>query len=195
MCADRLLRAGVRHEDGPLLVTGATGGVGIIAISILAKDGFQVTAATGKVEQGDFLRGLGASEIIPRQETADDSGRALLHSRWAGVVDTLGGNYLATAIRAAMPGGVVTACGNAASPDLSLTVYPFILRGVSLIGIDATRPSKEERMRLWQKLAGAWKLDALDTLAREISLADLDDEIQRTLRGKQTGRVVVNLES
>ena len=194
MCVDRLQREGILPWRGPVLVTGATGGVGSLAVGILSKEGYAVTAATGKIEHGNMLRALGASEVLPRAEL-DDGGRpALLHARWAGVVDTVGGSFLAAAIRATQPGGVITCCGNAASPELSLTVFPFILRGVTLAGIDATRPSKAERERLWKKLAGRWKLDSLDALAREVPLAALDEEIERILGGRQTGRVVVKLE-
>ena len=195
MCVDRLKAGGVRPEDGPVLVTGATGGVGTMALGILAAEGYQVTAATGKMDQANLLRARGASEVIDRQEVVEGSGRPLLHSRWAGVVDTVGGAYLSSAIRAAMPEAVVTACGNAASPELSLTVFPFILRGVSLVGIDATRPSTAERARLWQKLAGPWKLERLEELAREVTLDELDIEIERMLAGEQVGRVLLNLQS
>lgn len=193
MCVERLMRDGVQPEHGPILVTGATGGVGMLATGILAAEGYAVTAATGKLDQAETLRSRGAAQVIDRREVLDESGRALLHSRWAGAVDTVGGGYLSSALRAAMPGGVVTACGNAASPELSLTVFPFILRGVTLAGIDATRPTLDERARLWQKLAGPWKLDDLDTLAREVALDALDVEIQRILAGAQVGRLIVRL--
>jgi acrylyl-CoA reductase (NADPH) len=194
LCVDALQRAGVNPEQGEILVTGATGGVGSIAIGILSKEKYNVVAATGKQENNRLLHALGASQVITREEVNDTSGRALLHARWAGVVDTVGGNILATAIRTTRVGGVIAACGNAASADLNLTVYPFILRGVSLLGIDANRPSHDERVRLWRKLAGKWKLETLDELTREVSLDQLDGEIERILSGGQTGRVVVNLE-
>lgn len=194
LCVARLVQAGVHPEQGEVLVTGATGGVGSIAVGILAKEGFQVAAATGKTESGDMLRALGASSVLARGDIDDRSGRPMLHARWAGVVDTLGGNYLATAIRSSLPGGCVAACGNAASSDLPLSVFPFILRGVSLLGIDATRTPSPERQRLWALLAGPWKLERLDTLAREVPLDALDAEIERMLQGRQAGRVVINLE-
>jgi acrylyl-CoA reductase (NADPH) len=193
LCVDRLMRAGITPANGEILVTGATGGVGCIAVGILSKEHYRVTAATGKTGPNHMLHALGASQVIARDEVNDTSGKALLHARWAGVVDTVGGNFLATAIRATQPGGVVTACGNAASADFALSVYPFILRGVSLFGIDANRPTFEERLRLWRKLARKWKLEMLDELVREISLENLDEEIQRMLAGAQTGRVVVKL--
>jgi putative YhdH/YhfP family quinone oxidoreductase len=194
LCVDRLQRAGVTPGAGEVLVTGATGGVGSIAVGILAKEGYHVVAATGKAEYHAWLRALGAAEILNREAVNDTSGRPLLHARWAGVVDTVGGGYLSTALRATRPGGVVTACGNAASPELSLTVYPFILRGVSLIGIDALLPDRAERERLWQRLAGDWALERLEDITREVTLADLDAEIQRILAGGQAGRVVVNMD-
>jgi alcohol dehydrogenase len=194
MCVDRLQKSGLTPHTGEILVTGATGGVGAIAIGILAKEHFSVVAATGKPESAGLLRSLGAKEVIDRASVNEASGRPLLHSRWAGVVETLGGGFLSTAIRSTQPGGVVTACGNAASGDLTLTVYPFILRGVSLIGIDALLPEHEERIRLWDKLAAAWKLDALDTLAKDVTLDGLEAEILQSMSGGRTGRVVVDLD-
>lgn len=195
MCVDRLQRAGVMPGSGAVLVTGATGGVGSIALGILAKEGYQVVAATGKVEYYDLLLALGASEVLGREAINDTGNRALLHARWAGVVDTVGGSYLSTALRASLPGGVVTACGNAASAELVMTVYPFILRGVSLIGIDALLPKRAERERLWGRLAGDWRLPRVESLIREVTLVDLDTEIQAMLAGKQqAGRVVINLD-
>lgn len=193
LCVDTLQQAGVDPNHGEILVTGATGGVGSIAVGILAKEKYKVVAATGKQQNNRLLYALGASQVIARDEVNDTSGKALLHARWAGVIDTVGGNILATAIRTTRSAGIITACGNAASAELSLTVYPFILRGVSLLGIDANRPTHAERVRLWRKLAGKWKLDVLDEMVREVSLDQLDEEIQRILSGGQTGRVVVRL--
>lgn len=193
LSVQRLVKAGILPEAGEILVTGPTGGVGSIATGILAKLGYRVTAATGKIASSHFLQAMGAQEIIPRDTVIDNSSRPLLHARWAAVIDTIGGNYLASAIRATQPGGIVTTCGNAASADLTLSVYPFILRGVSLVGIDVSHVSPAGRARCWELLSGDWKLDLLDQLARTVSLDDLDHEIQRTLRGEQTGRVVVDL--
>jgi acrylyl-CoA reductase (NADPH) len=192
MCVDRLIQAGVRPEAGEILVTGATGGVGTVAIGILTREGYRAVAATGKRDQAGRLMALGAASVIDRSEVIDESTRPLLHARWAGVVDTVGGNYLSSAIRATQPGGVITACGNAASPELSLTVYPFILRGVSLHGIDATLPTKPERIRLWKKLANEWQID-LEPYVREVSLDGLGEEIDKMLKGGALGRVVVRV--
>ncbi len=193
LCLDRLQWAGVVPSGGDVLVTGATGGVGTFAVALLAKEGYRVVAATGKLRLTPLLRELGAAEVLHRDDVNDSSGRALLSARWAGVVDTVGGNYLSSAIRATRPGGAVATCGNAASADIPLTVYPFILRGVSLLGIDATRPSNAERVRLWQKLATDWKLESLTRFTREVGLDALEPEIQSMLNGNGVGRVVVSL--
>src|SRR6476661_610638 len=159
LCMIRLMASGLTKESGEVLVTGATGGVGSIAVAILAKLGFNVVAATGKSEEKEFLTHLGAKTIISREEANDTSGRPLQKGRWAGVVDTVGGNILATALKTAKYGGLVAACGNAMSADLAVSVYPFILRGVSVLGVDSVEVPTNTRLRTWQKLAHDWKLD------------------------------------
>src|SRR6476661_6902495 len=159
LCIIRLMASGLTKDSGEVLVTGATGGVGSIAVAILGKLGFNVVAATGKTNEHDFLRGLGAKAVISREEANDTSGRPLQKGRWAGVVDTVGGNILATAIKSTKYGGLVAACGNAMSADLAVSVYPFILRGVSVLGVDSVEVPTNTRLRTWQKLAHDWKLD------------------------------------
>lgn len=188
-----LERLGVTPDKGEVLVTGATGGVGSVAVSMLAKLGYEVVASTGKTDQTQFLQDLGAKEVISRDESSDDSGRPMLKGRWAGVVDTVGGEILATAIKAAKPFGVVTCCGNVASADLALNVYPFILRGVMLVGIDSQNCPTDVRVKVWEKMGADWKLNNLDKLTNEISLDDLEENIQLILKGGQKGRVLVNL--
>lgn len=183
----------VKPEDGPVLVTGATGGVGSVSVAVLAKLGYTVAAVTGKTEEAVFLESIGASQIISRADAADTSGRPLLKGRWAGVVDTVGGEILATAIKSTHPWGTVTCCGNVASPDLPLTVFPFILRGVRLIGIDSQNCPMNLRRKVWENLAGPWKIEGLRGLSKEISLDRLSDNIDLILKGRQKGRVVVNL--
>ncbi len=187
----KLRWAGVTPDRGDILITGASGGVGSLAVAILSKVGYRVVAATGKAEAQPFLRGLGAAEVIDRKEVLDDSPRPLLKGRWAGVLDTVGGAYLASALKSTALHGAVTCCGLVASPEFATTVYPFILRGVSLLGIDSQSCPMDLRRRLWQKLAGEWKPDALERLAAERTLADLEQEIQRILQGGQRGRVLV----
>lgn len=189
----KLQAHGVTPDQGEILVTGATGGVGSLAVGILANDGYPVVAATGKLEAAQFLLDLGAREVVHRDEVRDTSGRPLLGGRWAGAIDTVGGEFLATALKSTRIDGVVTCCGLVASPELPTTVYPFILRGVSLLGIDSQNCPMATRLRLWQKLAGEWKLAGLNDLATECSLDGLEVEIERILQGQQRGRVVVDL--
>ncbi len=184
---------GVAPGMGEVLVTGATGGVGSVASGILAKSGYRVVASTGKTDRNQLLLGLGVKEVISREDAKDTSGRALLKARWAGVVDTVGGEILATAVKSAGQHGVVTCCGNVASADLPLSVYPFILRGVTLVGIDSAYCPMDVRKRVWAKIANEWKLDRLDILTTEISLAQLDKHVELILQGKESGRVVVNM--
>jgi len=183
----------IKPDHGEILVTGASGGVGSVAVSILVKSGYQVVAVSGKTEERQFLTDLGVKDIIDRQEAADTSGRPLLPGRWAGVIDTVGGDILATAIKSSRYGATVTCCGNVASPDLPLNVFPFIIRNVSLLGVDSQHCPMKTRQKIWQKLADEWKLDHLAELSSEISLDDLDENIELILQGKKKGRTVVNL--
>jgi len=187
------LANGVSKDNGEVLVTGATGGVGSLAIAILCKLGYSVTAVSGKTDAAEFLLKFGVKKILSRSEATDDSGRPLLKGIWSGVVDTVGGELLATAIKSTDLNGIVTCCGNVASPDLPLTVFPFILRGVTLAGIDSQNCPMDHRKKVWQKLASDWKPTLLDSLCREVSLSDLDQEIELILRGGQLGRVIVNV--
>ncbi len=189
----RLQELGVKPEMGEVLVTGATGGVGSVAVAILAKAGYQVVASTGKTDQAEFLLTLGAKEVISREDSKDQSGKPLLKSRWAGTVDTVGGEILATAIKSTNPRGVVTCCGNVASADLPINVYPFILRGVSLVGIDSQDSPMKLRQQIWDRISSEWKLDQLEQLTTEITLQELDSNIELILQGRQKGRVLVNL--
>ena len=184
---------GIAPEGGPILVTGATGGVGSLAVSFLAKAGYEVVGVSGKSDAESFLKGLGAASVIGRDEALDDSGRPLLKAKWAGVVDTVGGDMLATAIKMTKLHGSVTCCGNVASADLPLTVYPFILRGISLLGIDSQNCPMDVRRRLWKKMAGEWRIDGLDRLKQNVPLSELSGHIDEILAGKKKGRTVVEL--
>jgi len=190
---EKLVNHPVTPDRGKILVTGATGGVGSIGVAIMAKLGYSITAVSGKPEASAFLTGLGAREVITRKQAADLSGRLLLKEKWAGVIDTVGGEILATAIKSTAYGGAVTCCGNVSSPELPLSVYPFILRGVSLLGIDSAKCPKQIRQKIWRKLAGEWRIENLDPLAEECELSELPEFIDRMLQGRQTGRVVINL--
>jgi acrylyl-CoA reductase (NADPH) len=192
LCIIRLMASGLTKESGEVLVTGASGGVGSVAIAILAKLGFHVIAATGKASEHDFLNGLGAKAIISREEANDTSGRPLQKPRWAGVVDTVGGNILATALKTTKYGGLVAACGNAMSAELNVNVFPFILRGVSLLGVDSVEIPMRARQMAWNKLAGEWSID-VGNLATEVSLEELNPKIDEILKGGIRGRVLINL--
>jgi len=189
------LAHGVPVDRGEILVTGATGGVGSLSLAILSKLGYSATAVSGKKEAGPFLTGLGATKILTRSEVTAGNDRPLLKGLWAGVIDTVGGDILAAAIKSTDLQGVVTCCGNVASPDLPLTVFPFILRGVSLIGIDSQNCPMAHRQKVWQRLASDWKPTRLNELCREVSLDDLAGEIDLMLQGGQTGRVIVSMDS
>jgi len=190
---EKLVNHPVEPDRGKILITGSTGGVGSIGVAIMAKLGYSVTAVSGKPDASSYLSELGAREIITRKEASDSSGRLLLKEKWAGVIDTVGGDILATAIKSTAYGGAVTCCGNVASPDLPLSVYPFILRGVSLLGIDSAKCPKHIRQEIWRKLAAEWRIENLDFLAEECGLSELPKFIDRMLQGHQTGRVIINL--
>ena len=192
-CIFKLQEHAITPERGEILVTGATGGVGSFAVAMLAKIGYQVVAVTGKIDEKQFLIDLGAKEVISRDAATDISGKPLLKGRWAGVVDAVGGEILSTAIRATKLHGAVTCCGNVASPDLPINVYPFILRGISLVGIDSQSFPMTFRRQTWEKIASEWKLDNLDRQTSVCSLEELNSEIDRILAGKQKGRVIVDL--
>lgn len=194
LSVSKLVDYGFTPEQGEVLVTGATGGVGSLAVAILAKVGYHVVAATGKPEAEAFLRDLGAREVLPRDEVLDSSGRPLLRERWAAAVDTVGGEFLASLLKAVRYGGAVTCCGLVASPDLPTTVYPFILRGVSLLGVDSQNCPMDTRRQVWAKLGGDWKPEGLAQVASQRSLDGLEPEIERILQGGQRGRIVVDLE-
>ncbi len=187
------LTEAVAVTKGQVLVTGATGGVGCLAVAILAKLGYAVAAVSGKPEAADFLAGLGAARVLTRAEACEGSGKPLLKGVWAGVIDTVGGEILATAIKSTDLQGRVTCCGNVASPDLPLNVFPFILRGVSLIGIDSQNCPMAHRIKVWERLATLWKPPQLNSLCREVGLEGLDEEIELILQGKQKGRVLVRM--
>lgn len=190
----KMINSGVKPEDGEILVTGATGGVGSISVGILGKLGYEVIAATGKPQAKDMLLGLGAKDIIHRSNLNDESGKAVLKSRWAGVIDTVGGNILATAIKSTNYGGAVTCCGNVASHEFMSSVYPFILRGVSLLGIDSGQTPMKTRLKVWELLSNEWKYNSLDKNVEEVSLEGLNEKIDLMLKGKAKGRIIINLD-
>jgi putative YhdH/YhfP family quinone oxidoreductase len=189
-----LQRHEVTPDRGEVVVTGASGGVGSLAVALLSKLGYRVAAVTGKPQAAEFLRRLGAARVIGRDEVNDQSSKPLLSACWAGAVDTVGGNTLATLLRSTERGGCVTACGLVGGADLPMTVYPFILRGVVLVGIDSAECPMPQRQDVWSKLAGPWKPDNLDLIAQEVNLSQLGDRISEILAGRIQGRIVVRPE-
>ena len=194
LSVDALQKHGIVPEDGEVVVTGSTGGVGSVSVALLSHLGYNVVASTGKKEEREFLSGIGASQIISREEVNDESNKPLLSERWGGAIDSVGGNTLATLLKAVKRGGAIAATGLVASSELSTTVFPFILRGVSLLGIDSGYTPKKLRREIWKKLAGDWKFAKLQKLTIDCTLDQLDPEIDKILAGGQRGRVVVDLE-
>ena len=194
LSAHALQKYGVTPEQGEIAVTGSTGGVGSVAVALLAHLGYNVVASTGKKDETEFLQDLGAAEIIGREDVNDESKKPLLRERWAGAVDTVGGTTLASLLKATKRGGAVAATGLVASSDLPTTVFPFILRGVSLLGIDSGFTPTNLRREIWSKLAGVWKFPQLEQLTIDCTLETLDPEIDKILAGGQRGRVVVDLQ-
>jgi putative YhdH/YhfP family quinone oxidoreductase len=190
-CVTAIIERGIAPDRGLVLVTGATGGVGSLAVAILAKLGYHVAAVTGKREQHEWLRGIGARTVLDREDVLDDSNRPLLTARWAAAVDTVGGRPLSTVLRSIEHRGCVAACGMVAGAELSVSVYPFILRGVTLAGIDSAKCPRAQRLEMWDKLAGPWRIERLETLAYEVTLDELPDRIPKILQGQIVGRTVV----
>jgi acrylyl-CoA reductase (NADPH) len=188
-----LQRAEITPDRGPVVVTGATGGVGCLAVMLLSKLGYRVAAVTGKVEQHAWLQSLGATEILPREAVYDDSDRPLLKPRWAGAIDTVGGRTLGTLLRSLEHRGCVAACGLVGGMDLPITVYPFILRGVKLDGIDSAQCPGDKRREIWKLLANRWKLDGLERVAHEFRLDDVGDVVRQMLAGRSIGRPLIRI--
>jgi putative YhdH/YhfP family quinone oxidoreductase len=194
LCVDKLEQAGVTPDAGPILVTGATGGVGSISVALLDKLGYSVVASTGKAEQGEFLKRLGAQQIVLRSELQQGVERPLLKEQWAGAVDTVGGDILFIVVKSLRYGGSVACCGLTAGVAFKASVLPFILRGVNLLGVDSVELPLVVKASMWDKLSVQWKLDGLDSLVTEVGLEQLPEAIGQILAGKQVGRVLVRVD-
>ena len=190
----QLIKSGITPDLGNILVTGSTGGVGSLAITILNSLGYTVTALTGKKETRDFLLKFGANEVIYREDFNINSEKPLLKEIYSGVIDTVGGETLSNAIKSTKYGGIVTCCGNVSSHKLSSSIYPFILRGVSLIGIDSVQCSTDLRKEIWNKLSKEWKNSSIENLVQEISMEELVISLKNFLFEDHTGRKIVNLD-
>ena len=183
----------VKPVDGKIIVTGATGGVGSVALSILSQLGYQTVAVSGKETEYPYLESLGAGEIISRNNFLNLEKKPVLSAKYAGGIDTVGGPILENILKTLMPLGAVTTCGSVASAELNMSVFPFILRGISLIGISAQNYPMHLRTKLWNKLANEWKPDNLLKIYTEIPLNKLPEAIPEILNGRLKGRTLVNL--
>lgn len=192
LCVDALVDAGVKPEQGPVLVTGATGGVGSVAIALLKAAGFEVHALTGKMAEADYLKKLGADAVVDRS-TMSERGKPLQKEVWAGVVDTAGSFTLANACAQTRYGGAVAACGLAQGFDLPASVMPFILRGVRLLGVDSVMAPKAPRLKAWARLARDLDPAKLDAIGQQIGLNDAIDVAKKFMSGEVTGRYIVDV--
>lgn len=182
-------------EAGPIVVTGSTGGVGSMAIAILSKAGYEVIAVSGKSNAHDYVTHLGAARLENREFVNDTSQKALLKPQWAGAIDTVGGNALATLLKGCQPEGCIVSTGLVSSPKLDTTVYPFILNGINLLGVGSAGTPMDVRMTIWEKLSAQWNIkDKLSAIAKEVTLEELNTTyIDNILQGNVMGRIVVNL--
>lgn len=194
-CVLALRRNGLQCDAGEIVVTGATGGVGSIALMILANLGYQVTAVTGKLQMKDRLLEWGAQAVISRQEFIDTSNRPLLSARWSGGVDTVGGTTLTSLLRGTKYDGCVAACGLVAGSQLEMSLYPFLLRGISLCGVASADCPREKRLRVWDLLTNAWRVNELDQLVTEVKLSEVPSKVNEILAGEIVGRVLINLQA
>ena len=192
LCVLALERHGITPEKGDVLVTGAAGGVGSVAVAVLSKLGYRVMAVSGRMQEADYLRELGAAEVIDRAEFAQP-GRPLAKQRWAAAVDVVGSHVLANVCASTLYGGVVTACGLAGGMDFPATVAPFILRGVTLVGIDSVMCPKPLRLEAWERLARDLDVSKLDAISHVIGLSEANTWAQSLMDGQVRGRVVVDV--
>jgi putative YhdH/YhfP family quinone oxidoreductase len=191
-CVSALIHHGIAPNQGEIVVSGATGGVGIVSLKLLAKLGYRVVCVSGKPDQAGWLEEHGAAEVLPRDRYVDQTTRPMLSTRWAGGIDTVGGSMLVTTLKSTAHRGCVAACGVVGGPELPLTVYPFILRGVTLAGIDSAWCPDDRRQEIWNWLGGDWKLPDLDRIATTVRLVGLSEIIQKMSHGQSIGRTVID---
>lgn len=195
LCIQKLEKMGAKPSDGPVAVTGATGGVGSMSVALLSQLGYKVVAFTGKPEKSQHLIALGADEVLHRDIINEVKERPVGKELWANAIDTLGGDYLANLLKQLKSGGAATSCGLASSPGLSLTVIPFITRGVSLLGVDSVFIPLADKQHIWQRVSTDMKLQELEQYCEEITLSQTPEYLDRFFEGKVVGRYVVNIRS
>jgi alcohol dehydrogenase len=193
LCMEKLEWMNAQPQDGPVLVTGATGGVGSVAVSLLASLGFEVVAMTGKEAQHDYLKALGASEIVSREALGEVSARPMLKPAFAHAIDTVGGDILTNVVKSLQPQGSVAICGLVASANFDVSVLPFILRGVNVLGVDSVELPLEDKARNWQRLAEGWRLPTLEQMTLEIGLEEISETVDSLMSGSVVGRTLVKL--
>ena len=190
-CIQKLESAGLSKESGPVLVTGATGGVGSVAVKLLAQLGHEVHAVTGKADKADFLKSLGAAEVVSREAALEGLDKPLLKETWGAVVDTVGGDMLFNAVKGLRYGGSLAACGLVGGANFSASVLPFILRHVNLLGVDSVQLPVSEKEVIWSRLASDWKMD-LSSLEEALTIDKLPEAINRIIKGEMVGRGVLH---
>ena len=193
LCMEKLEWMNAQPQDGPVLVTGATGGVGSVAVSLLASLGFEVVAMTGKEAQHDYLKALGASEIVSREALGEVSARPMLKPAFAHAIDTVGGDILTNVVKSLQPQGSVAICGLVASANFDVSVLPFILRGVNVLGVDSVELPLVDKARNWQRLAEEWRLPTLEQMTLEIGLEEISETVDSLMSGSVVGRTLVKL--
>lgn len=194
LCVDKIEQMGAQPSDGPVVVTGATGGVGSVAVALLAKLGYDVVASSGKAEKDDYLKSLGAGSVISRADLSEENKRPMAAETWAHGIDTVGGEILSNVIKGLKYGGSVAICGLVASPAFSTTVLPFILRNVNVLGVDSVELPLAKKQEIWHRLATDLKPDALDKMTTEVTLDGLSDVIDSIIQGGVSGRTLVKLD-
>jgi acrylyl-CoA reductase (NADPH) len=193
LCINKLITMGLQPEQGPVLVTGATGGVGSLAIALLANAGYEVVASSGKPDATDLLKAIGATQVIDRAEFSENNKRPMLKERFAGAVDVVGGDTLSNVIKSIKAGGSVSCCGLVQSPAFDATVLPFILRGVNLLGVDSVEIPLASKQAAWQQMASCADLPAIAQINTQISLDQVPDELEKMFNGGMTGHVTVKI--
>lgn len=194
LCVDKIEQMGAQPSDGPVVVTGATGGVGSVAVALLAKLGYDVVASSGKAEKDDYLKSLGAGSVISRADLSEENKRPMAAETWAHGIDTVGGEILSNVIKGLKYSGSVAICGLVASPAFSTTVLPFILRNVNVLGVDSVELPLAKKQEIWHRLATDLKPGALDKMTTEVTLDGLSDVIDSIIQGGVSGRTLVKLD-
>ncbi|MCW8194048.1 YhdH/YhfP family quinone oxidoreductase [Proteobacteria bacterium 005FR1] len=195
LCVGKLLHMGASPSDGPVVVSGATGGVGSFSVALLSHLGFQVAAVTGKLEQSEWLSSLGAQQVLDRNTLSEPNKKPMVKPQWAHGVDCVGGEILSNIIKSLQYSGSVAACGMTGSPSFQSSVFPFILRNVNLLGVDCVELPLSRKEENWQALATTFKLPKLDAMAETIGLDQVPEHLTRILNGHAVGRYVVDMQS